>query len=343
MNIWFRHEGDRPFFELGLKTFRRSDVTSGRLFFGKIKLMKKLQVFILILAGLGAYLYRFNQPVLAELNSKINFSYCDSPIHYRVDTVDPQFGVIRDVFVADVSQAAQIWDKAEGKDLFVYDPKGDLSVNLVYDERQSLNNQVNSLQDQLNTEKSNLGPEEVQYKQEAADFESKLSQFGKDVEYWNSQGGAPPDEYQKLKQEQSDLQAEADQLNSLAKSLNLSADQYNVSVNKLNQAVDNFNQVLSQKPEEGLFDGRADIITIYFDNNQPELIHTLAHELGHSLGINHNQNPQSIMYPYSSKVTTLSADDLASLSQICQRHDIFALYYQKVSELLSAYFQGPVK
>lgn len=40
------------------------------------------------------------------------------------------------------TQASQIWSSAEGQNLFVYDPQGDLSINLIYDERQSLTKKI---------------------------------------------------------------------------------------------------------------------------------------------------------------------------------------------------------
>lgn len=271
------------------------------------------------------------------MESKFYFSYCDTPIKYRIDTVDPRFKLSKDEFLTDIQQATKIWDDAEGKNLFEYDPNGDkddLSVSLIYDERQSLDNQINDIQSQLQNQKSDLTPKMQQYQQESADFNNKLAQFEQQVNYWNSQGGAPPDQYDKLKQQQADLQAEADRLNQEAKDLNLSADQYNAKVSELNQTVDSFNAELAQKPEEGLFDGKSYTISIYFDNNHAELIHTLAHEFGHSLGMDHNSDKKSIMYPYSSQSITPSPEDLTALNVVCQQHSVFEALQQRINVLL---------
>lgn len=277
----------------------------------------------------------FDPTLHQQFASHLYFSYCDSPIHYRVDNVDSRFGVSKTVFENDISGAAQIWDKVEGKDLFIYDPKGELSINLTYDERQALNNQINQIQNQLSNQQSTLKPELQQYQQESASFSQKVQQFKQEVDYWNSRGGAPPDEYQKLQQEQSDLKAEADRLDQMARELNLTADQYNANVDKYNQTVGEFNQALQLKPEEGLYDGPNDRIDIYFNNSQSELTHTLAHELGHALGMDHNQNAKSIMYPYSTQYVVPSPDDIASLQDVCKEHSIFEGIINKVHTMLN--------
>ncbi len=297
--------------------------------------MKRFNTFVFLAAIIFFGAIYFDPKLHQQFVSHLYFSYCDSPIHYRVDNVDPRFGISKQVFETDVSQATKIWDQAEGKDLFVYDPRGDLSINLTFDQRQALNNQINQIQNQLNNQQSTLKPELAQYQQESAGFDAKVQAFKSEVDYWNSQGGAPPDEYQKLQQEQADLKAEADRLDQMAKDLNLSASQYNANVDKYNQTVGEFNQALQLKPEEGLYDGPNDRIDIYFDNSQSELIHTLAHELGHALGMDHNPNPRSIMYAYSTKYTAPTANDLASLQEVCKTHSIFEGVVNKVHQLLN--------
>src|SRR5579885_3127308 len=109
-----------------------------RAFFVKIKFMKYLgKIFFGLLVLVAVFVY-MDKPVLAEVESKFYFSYCDQPIKYRIDTVDPRFGITKDQFLTDIQQATKIWDDAEGKELFEYAPSGakdDLAVSLIYDER----------------------------------------------------------------------------------------------------------------------------------------------------------------------------------------------------------------
>ncbi len=261
-------------------------------------------------------------------------SACDTPVYYKIGKVDPRFGLSINDFTADASQAAQIWRNVEGgKKLLVNDPadKQALTVNLLYDQRSSLRNQINQLEGQVSQKDQSLQSNIQSYEQQVADFKSKLADFNEkadqlnqEINSWNQRGGMPPDIYQQLKaqqdsliQEQNNLRDQANSLNQMAKELNISTQDYNNQVGKLNNTISTFSNALSQQPEEGLFDPQANSINIYFDNNQDELIHTLAHEMGHALGLEHNPNFKSIMYPYSTQVIIPSTNDIDSLNQVC--------------------------
>src|SRR5258706_11862478 len=143
-------------------------------------------------------------PVIAYTGQIIYSSPCDTPEHYKVDFVDPRFQLSQSEFLTDIQQAETIWDQAVGKKLFTYDPQNasSLSINMVFDQRQSLNNQIDSLENQLNTEKNTIDPQGAQYEQESADFKKRLASLNEQISYWNSQGVAPRDEFNKLKSEQ---------------------------------------------------------------------------------------------------------------------------------------------
>ncbi len=268
--------------------------------------------------------------VIIFASQKILISPCDKEIHYRIDTVDDKFKLTRDKFLADTQKAADIWNKAYGKELFVYDPKGALSVNLIYDTRQLLNSQITNLEEQLNNEKSSLDPQIAQYKKDLENFKSSLADLNNQIDMWNKKGGAPEDVYNGLIQKQKDLQVEADRLNALSKSLNLSTTDFNVQVGKLNQTVDTFNTAIGQRPEEGIYIGTNNRIEIYFNITQNELIHTLAHEFGHARGLGHTMVPASIMYSKSNETITPASADLNELNIVCAQKSIFDIVITEV-------------
>lgn len=287
--------------------------------------MKKVFIYIILLTILSVALSNPNSLKIPALNNLLTFSVCDQPIRYRIDEVDPKFKLSKDNFKSYVNDAAQIWNQSIDKTLFKYDPKGSLSVNLIYDERQSLTEKVTQLNETVKSDQQALKPEVNQYQNLSSDFNQKVDDLNKEIEFWNQKGGAPLEEFNKLVQKQDDLRAQADRLNKMAKDLNSSTDQYNSQVNKLNENISSLNTALEERPEEGVFKYPENRIEIYLNINNQELIHTLAHELGHSIGLEHINNRKAIMYSKTNSSTILSKDDYLALENICKKHTIFEL------------------
>ncbi len=275
-----------------------------------------ISVFVLNYIQPG-FLYNLSQEPLVK--KILKQTPCDQPIHYKIESVDPRFGISESTFQNDVNEATDVWAETDGgKQMFIYDPESTLTISMIYDERQSLDNQISSLENSLDNNKTSIDQQINDYESLAVDFKSKLSDFNSQVAYWNSRGGAPPDVYAKLSEQQRSLQDEANRLDDLAKKLNRQTANYNSQVNSLNQTVNQFNSALAQRPEEGIYNPKRNAIDIYFGNNHDELVHTIAHELGHTMGLDHNSNPDSIMYPYTTKTLTPTTDDANEVKNICQ-------------------------
>lgn len=250
---------------------------------------------------------------------RIPYSPCDTSLTYTIGSVDPRFGLSADAVAADAKEAARLWNQAEGMQLLSpVSSSGDLTINFVYDQRSDLQKNVTDLQEQVSQDNRSLQQQIDGYKADSTAFEQKLADLNATIQKYNSQGGAPPDVYQNLVKEQNQLRAEGNALNARARQLNLNARDYNSEVQNLNQNVVEFDQAISQTPEEGLYDGTDRTITIYFANDQHELIHTLAHEFGHALGMDHVQNAAAIMYPYSTTELAVTPDDKEQLDTVCR-------------------------
>jgi len=257
----------------------------------------------------------------------LSYSRCDTPLTYRIGTIDPRFNLTADETLATVGEAAALWNSAWLSPIFMYDPKGEIVISLDYDERQMLSSQINEIQTDLDTGKTSLDPKINAYKNHTAEFDKKMATLNADIAYWNGQGGAPQDVFNQLKDRQTALRLEAESLNDEAADLNQSTKSYNFQIKTLNQTIGMLDKTLVSKPEEGIYNPNNNSISIYFNNSKAELVHTIAHELGHARDLDHLPDPTAIMYSSSTKITTLSPDDLTALNKVCEKRSVTELYW----------------
>ncbi len=328
--------------------------------------MKKIVLLIILIVGIAEF-FIYLKPAKADFNLAFFQSACEKPVTYKIGTIDPQFNVSQKVFKDSIARAALIWSKSYGKSLFLFDQASDLKINLIYDARQqnfdqtknisdqvkNLGGQVDQLGNQLSQNKKSLEPEIQAYQKRVQAFNQRVQKLNSDIEYWNNKGGAPQEEYDRINKERDSLKQEADSLNKTADQLNQQKQQFNSEVDKfnsqlgtlnqktgqLNQSIETLHTTVQNKPEEGLYDPKLQTIDIYFNIDQQELAQTLAHELGHARGLGHNQNPKSIMYPFTNKQATPSADDMKDLNEICRTKSLPEIAYQRFQVILNYYQQ----
>ncbi len=269
---------------------------------------------------------------------------CRTPLEYSIGEIDPRFDITQEQLKNIIAEAENVWEKEEGLDFFAYNPGAPLQIKMVYDERQQGTDEAGQLETDLAAlEKQRVALDKQyggldarydkkldQFNTDLKEYEEDLKDYNKDVAYWNKKGGAPEDEYDKLKKEQKNLNEMYDalknqesELKNLASNINSLAKKENTLVDKYNSAITTYQNKYgeAQEFEKGVFDS-AQGITIYQFRGMDDLRLTIVHELGHALGLDHTQNPQSIMYYLMGEQDlenpALAAEDMAELKTVCQ-------------------------
>lgn len=245
----------------------------------------------------------------------------DTRLRYKIGEIDPRFGISQDQLKTIIQQAADIWDVGTSKQYFSYDPNAQLTINLIYDQRQAdsqarqleLNrlDQSKSLSDlerqKLKQLETDLDFQHRQIEQVKSHYQSQLDHYNQQMQRFNqtqSRSEGLRDylqtQKQQLENQQLNVQHQIDTFNANVERLNQQVDAINRMNDQFNASVANFNQHFQAKQfDKGLFNGRE--INIYQFQNQEDLRLTLAHELGHGLGLLHSDDPQSLMYPILEK------------------------------------------
>lgn len=288
-------------------------------------------ILIFSILGLMAYLYKdaISARLMPLWNNIENQFFasppCVEPISYKLGTFDMQFNISQKYFLDALLQAEAIWEKPYGKELFDYAPADTsniLKINLVYDYRQQATSKlaglgiaVNETRASYDALKAKFTALKTQYEKAKDNFNSKVQSFNqrqeaykRDVKFWNQKGGAPQEEYDKLEKTRIALKAESNTLEAMQSDINEIADEINALVVVLNRlagalniSVDKYNTIGASRGEsfeEGVYssDGINEEIDIYEFSNQDKLVRVLAHELGHSLRLDHVDDTKAIMY-----------------------------------------------
>ncbi len=305
-----------------------------------------LILFFLISLFYVGFLIADKTKIKEKNNSLKNFfepKPCQEPFRYSLGSISQEFNLSKTDLKEVALEAENVWEKASGRNLFIYDETASFKVNLIFDERQlqtleseKLEEGLKNLEEELSElmkKSDSLGgtysTKLAEYKASVSVYKKRLEKYNKKVNSWNEQGGAPADEYEDLEKEKTRLKEMALELEKQRKVVNELARQANQMAQKGNQMVNEYNRGIQtykskygsmREFEKGVFDGKE--INIYQYKEIDDLRLTLIHEFGHALNIGHVENSQSMMYyllgEQEMENPSLTKEDWEALQTVCQ-------------------------
>ena len=280
-------------------------------------------------------------------NNFFNKNNCQKEITYSLDTFDERFQIKKEDFLYEVKKANKIWENILKRKLFKYvENNGEISLNLMYDNRQKNTSIIKEVVDEIKNKNESLEKYEKILEIQKTDYQSKKEKLKKEiilltkkVENFNTQikklkenNKITKEIIEKVNSQKEKLEKEKQYIENTLKKLEKQQSLISRNVNNVNTKIKDFNNDIeyytytqkeahNEKFKQGNFyeNEYEKNISIYQFEDKIKLKRVLAHEFGHALGMRHVENKDSILYWLNESDNVIpTKEDIEMIKSICK-------------------------
>lgn len=295
---------------------------------------------------IGGLIIINNDPQITSTNSADVADPCTELLTYRIADIDSQYDLSEQKLKAVMQEVETLWESALDRDLLNYNSQGSVDIHIIYSNEQQHSEKEQKLSQRIEQLNQQISTLENEYQRLSKSYESKqedlenislrykkaVGEYNNTVKKWNKRGGIPKDKkpiieekQQRLDQLRADVQRVKENTELVRRQVNARSERLNSLVDHQNTIINMYNRRFAEarKFDQGRYvkKGNRERINIYQFSNLAELKTVLAHEAGHAMGLEHVEDPASVMHALMSEQNifdlSLTDADISALSNRC--------------------------
>ncbi len=227
--------------------------------------------------------------------------YCKRVQTYRLGEIDGRFGITREQVLEAAEKGTGFWEQVLGRELYAYDPEGEIVIDFVYGQGQMMVNQMKEFGaqiDGLNLRIQNLKrlceEKKTVVESARARFEAEISDVGPSVGTAPAREAGFEERAAAYKEALGRIKAAQEEVDKAVNEANRLIDESNALVEEFNQLSTRLDTMAAGSFVRG--DDKLPRLSVYVCHHPRDLTHTFTHEFGHGLGLPDLMDEGAVMF-----------------------------------------------